>query len=65
MKCGIKANIEYIWSNERKYACLVHAEQIEAVGQAIGMSTNPRMVITDILCPNELSAEEIKEREND
>ena len=62
MKCGKPANIEYIWGFERKYACLEHVRQIEAVGLAMGMPIQPRFIIPTGTCPNNLSSKEKEER---
>lgn len=53
-KCNKPVVIEYLWGQEYHYACLKHAEQAEIISNVLGLSTNPRFVISDKLCQHEI-----------
>ncbi len=59
-KCNEPIAIEYIWTYERKYACIKHAAQIERIANAIGIGTSPRFIISDRLCQQEVRDKEDK-----
>jgi len=63
MKCGERADIEYVWGMKRHYACEKHAAQAAAIAQHMGWPFEPRRIInSNEICQSELSEAEIKER---
>jgi len=53
-KCGKPVTHVSIWANERLYSCAVHAMQLQQIGEVMGTSTNPKFIISDKLCENEV-----------
>jgi len=60
-KCGKPVTVESIWASERLYSCAVHAMQLQQIGEVMGTSTNPKFIISDKLCENEVTDKEDKD----
>ena len=64
MKCGLPATVEYAWAGQIRVACVAHANQISTIANAMSCPFNPRLIEATETCPNELSRQEIEERED-